>query len=209
MKTNFPFSSANCPLLTDLRLPRLNKVLPRYPKHTKAFAMLFAQMFVVHLMGLSDSSEVNVVSTTENFGALVNEGAARGHRITLHTRTRVSDIVAHEGGVWVTSDAVTQQAALAFDHAILATGHSVPKTHGADPAALGRSVEPNLSADAIRLGILGTSLSGIDVAIDHAMRIGRFKSVDGRLTFAPTDQCDRAQGPLITMMSRGGRATSW
>lgn len=82
----------------------------------------------------------------DQFGALVNEGAARGHRITLHTRTRVSDIVAHEGGVWVTSDAVTKQAALAFDHAILATGHSVPKAHEADPSAFGRSVEPPFPA---------------------------------------------------------------
>ena len=140
----------------------------------------------------------------DQFGALVNEGAARGHRITVQTCTRVSDIVAHEGGVWVTSDAVTKQAALAFDHAILATGHSVPKAHEADPSAFGRSVEPNLAAGSIRIGILGTSLSGIDVAIDHAMRIGRFESNDGRLTFVPAGDVDRAQGPLITMLSRGG-----
>ena len=138
------------------------------------------------------------------FTILMDQGAARGHTLTPQTSTTVSDVIAHAGGVWVTSDAAHQSGVHAFDHAILATGHSAPQVRPDATFAVQRSCPVGSAPGTTRLGVLGTSLSAIDVAIDHALRIGTFETEGGDLRFVPTPGGDLSHSPLITMMSRGG-----
>lgn len=136
------------------------------------------------------------------FESLIRKGRSSGHMLTVWTQTSVTDIVAHQGGLWVTAQSSGRLATHFFDHAILATGHSAPRMRMAPTNALAL---PNAGRDAIAkdtLGILGTSLSAIDVAIDRALRIGAFVSDGGTLSFEPA--WSAAELPSITMMSRTG-----
>src|SRR5690349_13054583 len=45
----------------------------RYPQHSKAFALVFAQMFVVHFVGAPDCTEINRIGVPENFEPLMDK----------------------------------------------------------------------------------------------------------------------------------------
>lgn len=136
------------------------------------------------------------------FDGLIHTGRSRGHSLTVWTHTSVTDIVAHHRGIWVTAQSTDRFATHDFDYAILATGHSAPRMH---PAPANAIMHPNAKKGEITqgtIGILGTSLSAIDVVIDRALRIGAFKSDWDILRFEPVGSPE--QTPTITMMSRTG-----
>lgn len=134
--------------------------------------------------------------------ALVAEGRARGHVITVREACRVTDVTPVNGDIRVSFDAREGSDSLIFTHVILATGHDWPEDPDHDP---GLFVSPwtglmEAEVGAVAVGILGTSLSGIDAAMAVACQHGRF--VEGSLlTF---DLSPGSEGLNITLMSRNG-----
>ena len=132
----------------------------------------------------------------DQFHALIEAARATGHDVTVHTGTEVSDILATEDGLRVMAgdNAV-------FDRVILASGHSFD-----DDAQSGRFF-PNpwsgliqTDVPAVRVGVLGTSLSAIDAAMAVATQHGRFVAGKG-----DDLRYDRTEAGLqITLMSRSG-----
>ncbi|MES2666866.1 MAG: FAD-NAD(P)-binding protein [Pseudomonadota bacterium] len=130
---------------------------------------------------------------------LVDTARARGHSVTLCEATEVADVAVVDGLVWLTTDAGPLDQG--FDRVMLATGHVFP-----DEAAATRSYFPSpwsglIEADvaAGKVGILGTSLSGIDAAMAVASQHGRFAGRGQALRFVPD-----ADGLKITLMSWTG-----
>lgn len=132
----------------------------------------------------------------DQFHALIEAARAAGHEVTVHTSAEVTDILATEDGLRV----IAGDSAL-FDRVILASGHSFD-----DDVQNGRYF-PNpwsglihTDIPAVRVGVLGTSLSAIDAAMAVATQHGRFVAGKGEDL-----RYDRAHGGLhITLMSRSG-----
>lgn len=122
------------------------------------------------------------------------QAAASGSFVTILTQHRVEDVKPRRGGLTVLYRTPgARLAGAAFDQVVLATGHSTSKRQGALPERAGDVACPTGS-----IGILGSSLSAIDIAISIATSCGSFVG-DG---FEPSGQAGHFH---ITMMSRGGR----
>ena len=143
------------------------------------------------------------------FGDLCESARAAGHSIKVHTQSRVNDISVadtakatiyygsghHESGQSVE----TAQ----FDAVIIASGHCWPDVPQIDGVTM---VSPwpytnitTLAQD--NIGVLGSSLSAIDVvmAIGHAR--GQFEETGDRIIWLPNDTDDSLR---ITMVSHMG-----
>lgn len=126
--------------------------------------------------------------------ALSGLARARGHALTISTSCPVVDICPEATGVlvkvWQNGGSTDSHL---FHKVILATGHTAPQT-GSNALA-----EPMCDdGQGTSFGILGSSLSAIDVVVSLAMARGRFT--------AQGFECDALHKPFsITMMSRGGR----
>ncbi len=139
------------------------------------------------------------------FFELVKQGMRDGHGIDVRGAHRVTDIRLGENDITVT--ARTPDGSVSnrvFDHVVLATGHDLPETTEARP---GYFVSP-WPASALkrippcRVGILGTSLSGIDALVTVATRHGTFLLDEaGRLRYHPLPDTAAFH---VTMMSRKG-----
>lgn len=127
--------------------------------------------------------------------ALVSSAGERGHVVDVLTRHRVVDVIPTPGGIEIRFVAGgSHPRTLIADKLILATGHVVPG-HRSVPTI--ESVAAS-KGDARDIGILGSSLSAIDVAVSVASARGRFD--EGGYTRHP------GSPPFtLTMMSRGGR----
>ena len=134
--------------------------------------------------------------------ALVAQAPSRGHRVRVRTLTPVLDVAGQPGSVFVryrTPDGRSEHAL--YDFGIVVTGHQAPRRAERGPQpdrpyqlASGNSISG-------RLGILGSSLSAIDVAVAHASALGEFTGDIAGLRYVPSDP---AAVPAITMLSRGG-----
>jgi uncharacterized NAD(P)/FAD-binding protein YdhS len=136
---------------------------------------------------------------------LVDEAARRGHGVRVLEHTRVTDIRPEPAGVTV--DATTADGArqvLTHDRVVIATGHVWPDADEPDRQYFLSpwSGLPEADIPPARIGVMGTSLSGLDVAMAVASQHGRFVDdpTDG-LRYVPSDPACK---PLITLMSRGG-----
>lgn len=134
------------------------------------------------------------------FWKLVDLAKLRGHTVTIRASTEITDIRLEKSGVAL----VAGQGGVSetFDHVVMATGHDWPDNTEVSP---GYFVSP-WPASAIKrirpveVGILGTSLSGIDATVTVATTHGFFlRDDEGQLGYQPT-----ADGLHITMMSRKG-----
>ena len=108
------------------------------------------------------------------------EGARRlGHRVTVREKTEVTDVLPNADAVHlVTFDSVAQPK---FDHVILATGHVFPDDDAASrtyfPSPWSGLIDAEIPAGLI--GVLGTSLSGIDAVMAVATQHGHFRRTGG------------------------------
>lgn len=131
---------------------------------------------------------------------LIEEARTKGHNVVVHESTLVTDVVATETGVQILTSNPDNKPV--FDRVILATGHVFPEKSKATSTYFPSPWSGLIDADipACRVGILGTSLSGIDAAMAVATQHGRFHgSDDDGLRFDVA-----APGLQITLMSWTG-----
>jgi uncharacterized NAD(P)/FAD-binding protein YdhS len=129
-------------------------------------------------------------------------GERLGHLIDFKPRHRCEDVICRFGAV----DALVrspkgQLRTEAFDHVVIATGHGRSRRKDDMPAA---PAYPPPALDArpgLRIGILGSSLSGIDACLAMAARLGAFEPTAEGLRFVPAPA---AEGARITLMSHSG-----
>jgi uncharacterized NAD(P)/FAD-binding protein YdhS len=134
--------------------------------------------------------------------ALVAEGRARGHMITVRESCRVTDVAPVGEDIRLSFETREGADSHFFTHAILATGHDWPDDPEDDPNLFVSPWTGLMEAEvaAVAVGVLGTSLSGIDAAMAVACQHGRFVEEDP-LRF---DLHPGSEGLKITLMSRNG-----
>ena len=107
----------------------------------------------------------------DRLAALVLAAPLSGHTVTVLTQSRVVDVVPTSDGIELVH--VTRgdrPRNLHVDKVILATGHVVPPRKFAQ--TLSKTIDPN--ARSRKIGIVGSSLSAIDVAVTAAVARGGF-----------------------------------
>lgn len=141
----------------------------------------------------------------DQFWHLVKLGIANGHSIDVKSSSRVTDITLQGHAIELRvkhgkDDAIS----LAFDQVVLATGHDWPETTETSP---GYFISPWPASDLERIGncavgVLGTSLSGIDAVVSVATSHGTFLlDENDRLRYHLGEGHDEFS---LTMMSRKG-----
>ncbi|WP_417618870.1 FAD/NAD(P)-binding protein [Parasphingorhabdus sp.] len=139
----------------------------------------------------------------EEFEALCDKAREKGHRVTVKTDCRVADIVAHDGKPLLQLENPADSRDLLFDDVIIASGHSWPKKPEVDGVRL-TSPWPytNIATlDAGDIGILGSSLSAIDVVVALGHAHGVFEESNDRVTWFPNDGSENLR---VTMVSHLG-----
>ncbi|WP_103334153.1 FAD/NAD(P)-binding protein [Pseudotabrizicola formosa] len=143
----------------------------------------------------------------DQFQQLIARAQAAGHQVVVKTGVEVTDIVAQSTGLRLVVAAAPSETAV-FDHVIVASGHSFaeddPGTGRYFPNPWSGLIQTDIPA--LRVGILGTSLSAIDAAMAVATQHGRFR-LSGRgedLTYDLDDAAADGTGLQITLMSRSG-----
>jgi uncharacterized NAD(P)/FAD-binding protein YdhS len=139
------------------------------------------------------------------FWILVSQGLTRGHSIDVKASHRILDIKLGKDNITLKFKRHGgDDAAMSFDHVVMATGHDWPENTETSP---GYFVSPWPAAaikriGAVEVGVLGTSLSGIDAVVSVATAHGMFLRDDnGALRYEPDAS---SHGFSITMMSRKG-----
>ena len=136
--------------------------------------------------------------------ALVVAASEAGHDIEIMVESRAVDIVESADSVAVTiTNAEDAQITLRADVVVIAIGHgdSDDENSGSGLASPAYPLEP-VPLGAWRIGVLGTSLSAIDVVVGVALQFGSFDEDD--LAWRPHANM-AGQAPVsITMMSRRG-----
>lgn len=138
----------------------------------------------------------------DRFLTLVKRAKAQGFDVRVHESCQVTDIEATPDGVrlWTEGTPVAEN----FDLAVLATGHVWPEEEST-PRSFFPSPWSGLMEAKIppcRVGIMGTSLSGLDAAMAVVIQHGRFQEADdGHIQF----NLDEGSEALnIVLMSRSG-----
>lgn len=139
------------------------------------------------------------------FWTLVKRGLSNGHSVDVRAGHRILDIKLNKDSIALTFKRHGgSDAEMSFDHVVMATGHDWPENTETSP---GYFVSPWPAAAIKRIGpvavgVLGTSLSGIDAVVSVATAHGMFlRDADGALEFKPDAAADHFS---ITMMSRKG-----
>ncbi|NBW12412.1 MAG: FAD-dependent oxidoreductase [Caulobacteraceae bacterium] len=140
----------------------------------------------------------------DQFDALVERARSRGWPVMVRTGAQVTDVRIVDGGVQISSQGPgTPTASARFDHVVLATGHQWPSQWRARPGYL-PSPWPVSTLDAVpatRVGVRGSSLTAMDVAVALALRYGEFVGEERALEYRPRPGGD---GLHLTLMSRKG-----
>ncbi len=135
--------------------------------------------------------------------ALVAAGTAAGHAVAVWTRQDVVDIRPEADRILVVAQTPDGRAVEAFDRVVLATGHTwdaAPKM--GDASLVSPWPASNITAlPAAAIGILGSSLSAVDVAVALAHEHGRFTETAEGLTWAARAGSERLR---MTMVSKTG-----
>ncbi|EUB98127.1 hypothetical protein PMI07_006441 [Rhizobium sp. CF080] len=139
------------------------------------------------------------------FSQLLAMGKAKGHSIKVKAAHRVRDIELRKSDIRLSVAAADiEPVEFGFDHVVMATGHDWPETTEIRPGYfLSPWPAPILKTiSACRVGILGTSLSGIDALITVSTAHGMFLlDEQGDLQYRPLPG---TEGFHATMMSRKG-----
>lgn len=138
----------------------------------------------------------------DQFLGLVAQAKERDFRVQVNESCTVTDLEVTGEGVrlWVDDEPIAES----FDLAVIATGHVWPdeeeSTRTWFPSPWSGLMEATIPP--CRVGIMGTSLSGIDAAMAVAVQHGRFiGSDDEALTFRLDDT---SKALKIVLMSRSG-----
>ncbi len=140
----------------------------------------------------------------DQFAAIVEAGRDRRHTIEVHTGHRVEDIALGTDDIRIRVSCPIGEFDAVYDHVVMATGHSWPAQTEVRPGYFSSPWPAAAlnSAGRGRLGVLGTSLSGIDALLTVATSRGSFVfDSSGNLQFEPTDGSDNFSA---AMMSRKG-----
>lgn len=133
---------------------------------------------------------------------LVEDGRARGHQIALREGVRVTDVTALAEGLRVSFTTAEGEESLLYSHVVLATGHVWPKDSRERDGFFVSPWSGLIEAEvpAVSVGVLGSSLSGIDAAMAVASQHGGFSPGDETVyTLSPG-----SRGLRIVLMSRQG-----
>ena len=139
-------------------------------------------------------------SAFQNLIALAEDN---GHRVVFHTQTKVVDIsnAQHSVSVKFRQKSGTLQQA-SFDYAVIATGHDRGRGPKNKTGLVPAYPPPRIAGTAVRaIGVLGSSLSAIDVAVSLAEQGGRFSQTE---TPAPYIRDPGFETLSITLLSRQG-----
>jgi uncharacterized NAD(P)/FAD-binding protein YdhS len=135
------------------------------------------------------------------FKKLCHQLRDSGHAVTVKANDRVIDVKPQaDGSTLVVAE--NECEAMAFDHVIIATGHSWPKQPRINDANL-LSPWPYTNVTALEagnIGILGSSLSAIDVAIALGFTHGTFESDAGKVVWRPHSETSRLQISMVSKM---------
>lgn len=133
----------------------------------------------------------------DSLRSIVKEAKKLGFQVTVHESAKVTDIIPSTTGVTLSVNDTTLPDR--FDLAVIATGHVWP-----DEEEATRTFFPSpwsglmdASIPPCRVGIMGTSLSGLDAAMAVVMQHGEFR--DGKFLLDKG-----SEGLNITLMSRTG-----
>ena len=140
----------------------------------------------------------------DQFLELCDRANSQGLKVKVSEQTSVTDVIVGGDHVYL----LTQNAATnaenregPFDRIVLATGHDFPDEDEATRRYFPSPWSGLIQADipAVRVGIMGTSLSSIDAAMAVVNQHGRFRAKGDDLTFETN-----ASGLHITLMSWTG-----
>ncbi|THV17365.1 FAD/NAD(P)-binding protein [Rhizobium rhizophilum] len=138
------------------------------------------------------------------FERMLALAAERGHEITVLAHHKVADIEIQDDAIRLRVSHPDGEDDAAFDHVVMATGHNWPESTEIRPGYF-VSPWPATVLKSIRneaVGILGTSLSGIDALMTVATAHGMFYSdVAGDLQYQPAEGTEDFRA---TLMSRKG-----
>jgi len=138
------------------------------------------------------------------FERMLAMAAERGHGITVLARHKVVDIEIQAEAIRLRVVNPDGEEDAAFDHVVMATGHNWPESTEIRPGYF-VSPWPATVLKSIRneaVGILGTSLSGIDALMTVATAHGMFYAdAAGDLQYQPAEG---TEGFRATLMSRKG-----
>lgn len=138
----------------------------------------------------------------DQFLLLVEGARMRGFPVEVNEASEVTDLEATSEGVklWVNGELMPTL----FDLAVVATGHVWPDEEKATrtyfPSPWSGLIEARIPA--CDVGIMGTSLSGIDAAMAVAAKHGKFVEVDRECLRYDLDEISASLS--ITLMSRSG-----
>jgi uncharacterized NAD(P)/FAD-binding protein YdhS len=137
------------------------------------------------------------------FDAVCEDAVAKGHVVAVHTGCRVTDIEARDGKPTLQVDGYQGGADLSFNKVIVATGHAWPTNPVIDDVEL-VSPWPYTNVTSLKaghIGILGSSLSAIDIVVALGNAHGSFEEINDQIIWLPTDSGADLQ---VTMVSRMG-----
>lgn len=140
----------------------------------------------------------------DQFLALVNIGQSRGHQISIYEGCEVIDITAKgDIGLWTDK----QPDKICYDRVIIATGHEWPSPNHDKPKYFPSPWSGLIGTPipASTVGVMGTSLSGIDAAMAVAVQHGQFHEqpdhTENTLRF---ERHASSTNLRISLMSRSG-----
>ncbi|HEY3986845.1 FAD-NAD(P)-binding protein [Cedecea sp.] len=138
----------------------------------------------------------------DQFLQLVAQAKQRGFTVAVHESCRVTDLEVTQEAVrlWAQGEPVAEH----FDLAVIATGHVWPdeseSTRTFFPSPWSGLMEARIPS--CKVGIMGTSLSGIDAAMAVVMQHGEFARTDDEQLKFTRDKGSEALA--IQLMSRSG-----
>lgn len=136
---------------------------------------------------------------TAQMAELIAQGRRRGHRIEARLRHRITDVTPKPTGMRLTWTAPTGDGQALFDEVVLATGHVWPDRNDAGVPLLSPwPAEKIARLPQDRIGVLGSSLSAIDVAVALASARGAFSDDQSEYTLHP------GRTLHVTLISRKG-----
>ncbi|WP_428334315.1 FAD/NAD(P)-binding protein [Novosphingobium sp.] len=137
------------------------------------------------------------------FQDLCDKARAAGHTMTVRTKTRVTDIVPDAAGgagvAWQHGDAT---GTAHCDAVVIASGHNWPRHPQIDQVPL---ISPwpytqITGAPGQTIGILGSSLSAVDVVVALGHARGHFEEIAGEITWLPNDGEENLSISMVSHM---------